>query len=254
MTLSAEGLRVVRAGRVLLDLPRIAVAPGQVLAVLGPNGAGKSTLLRCLSGELRPDAGRRHLLGRSLADWPARELARHRAVMPQASAMAFPLRAREVVALGRIPWGGGEAGVDEALAAAGATALAARWYGTLSGGEAQRVQLARVLAQLHGTPAARSGLLLDEPTASLDLPHQHRILEGAAALAAAGTAVVMVVHDIGLAARYATHVLLLRAGMPVAAGPVGDTLTAGLLSETFGIQLRQVADPLAREAIFVAAA
>lgn len=251
MTLEAQGLRVTRAGRVLLDLPEFSVAPGQVLAVLGANGAGKSTLLRCLSGELRPDAGSVHLLGRKLAQWKAREMARHRAVMPQASALAFPLRAREVVALGRIPWGGGEAGLEAALATAGAAHLAARWYGTLSGGEAQRVQLARVLAQLHGTPPERSALLLDEPTASLDLLHQHRILEAAAARALAGAAVVMVLHDLHLAARHATHVLLLREGRPLAHGPLREMLDDSLLSATYGVRLRRVPDPAGGAVLFV---
>lgn len=251
MILVAEGLRVSRAGHVLLDLPALRVAPGQVLAVLGANGAGKSTLLRCLAGEMRPDAGGVTLLGRALPRWGAREMARHRAVMPQASALAFPLRAREVVALGRIPWGGGAAGLEAALAAAGAEHLADRWYGTLSGGEAQRVQLARVLAQLHGTPPERSLLLLDEPTASLDLRHQHRILQVAQARAAEGAAVVMVLHDLHLAARHATHVLLLRGGAPLAIGPVREMLDAPLLSATYGIRLRRVPDPAGGATIFV---
>jgi iron complex transport system ATP-binding protein len=252
MTLIAEGLRVTRAGRLLLDLPRLAVAPGEVLAVLGANGAGKSTLLRCLSGEMRADAGEVRLLGRPLARWSAREMARHRAVMPQASALAFPLRAREVAALGRIPWGGGDAGVAAALASAGAEHLAARWYGTLSGGEAQRVQLARVLTQLHGTPPAHSALLLDEPTASLDLRHQHRILEAATERARAGATVVMVLHDIGLAAQHATHILLLREGVPLATGTVQAMLDPALLSATYGVPLRRVPDPAGSAAIFVA--
>ncbi len=251
MTILAERLRVTRAGRVLLDLPRLAVAPGEVLAVLGANGAGKSTLLRCLSGELRPEAGAVRLLGRPIAQWPVREMARHRAVMPQASSLAFPLRARDVAALGRIPWGGGEVGLDAALATAGAGHLAQRWYGTLSGGEAQRVQLARVLAQLHGTPPERSALLLDEPTASLDLRHQHRILEAAAARAAAGAAVVMVLHDLHLAARHATHVLLLREGVALAAGPLSQMLDAALLSSTYGVRLRRVPDPAGGAVLFV---
>ncbi|WP_431301652.1 heme ABC transporter ATP-binding protein [Sediminicoccus sp. BL-A-41-H5] len=251
MILSAQGLRVARAGRVLLDVPSLRVGPGEVLAVLGANGAGKSTLLRCLAGEMRPDAGEVRLLGRALPQWPAREMARHRAVMPQASALAFPLRAREVVALGRIPWGGGEAGVEAALVAAGAEHLAGRWYGTLSGGEAQRVQLARVLAQLHGTRPGESLLMLDEPTASLDLRHQHRILEVAQARAAEGAAVVMVLHDLHLAARHATHVLLLREGVPLAAGPAREMLDGALLSATYGVRLRRVPDPAGGATIFV---
>ena len=251
MILSAEGLRVTRAGRVLLQVPHLVVAPGEVLAVLGANGAGKSTLLRCLSGELRPDGGEVRLLGRPLPQWPARGMARHRAVMPQASALAFPLRAREVAALGRIPWGGGDAGVEAALAAAGAEHLAERWYGTLSGGEAQRVQLARVLAQLHGTPPGRSLLMLDEPTASLDLRHQHRILEVARARAAEGAAGVMGLQDLHLAARHATHVLLLREGVPLAAGPAREMLDAALLSATYGVRLRRVPDAVGGATIFV---
>ncbi len=255
--IAAEGLVVTRGGRRILDVARAGAAAGEVLGILGPNGAGKSTLLRCLAGEMRPDAGQVLLAGWALAAWPPGELARLRAVMPQASALGFPLRAREVVALGRTPHAGRvsraahAAAIAAAMAETGTAPLADRWYASLSGGEQQRVQLARVLAQLG--EAREAALFLDEPTASLDLPHQRAILEAAAQRAATGVAVVVVLHDVALAARHCTRIMLLAEGRPVADGPVAQVLTPALLGEAYGVALRRVPDPQNREVLFVPA-
>ena len=260
--ISAVGVTVRRGGRALLDDASLTLAPGRVTAVIGPNGAGKSTLLRAVTGDLRPDAGSVSILGRPLADWPVAELARHRAVLPQESDLSFPFRVEEVVRLGRIPHpGGGDATLVEVnplvrdpqdkiialdcLAQVDLSALADRVYPTLSGGEKQRVHLARALAQLRpapgvAAPAARA-LLLDEPTASLDLSHQHEVLRLARALAEReNVAVLAILHDLNLVLAYADDLVVLRRGRVVASGPVDETLTPELIREVFDVPARLI--------------
>lgn len=246
--IAAEAIRVRRGGRVLLTLDRVALRPGEVLGILGPNGAGKSTLLRVLAGELRPDAGQVFCDGRPLGAWPARLLATRRAVLPQSSRLSLPLRAEEVVALGRIPHGGGETAEDRAAIAramqdADAEGFRGRWLDTLSGGEQQRVHLARVFAQLEGTPPARTALLLDEPTAALDWPQQHALLATVRARARLGASVAVVLHDIAHALRYCDDVLLLSAGRRVAEGPPELALTEATIAEAYGAPVRRIAAP-----------
>jgi iron complex transport system ATP-binding protein len=245
--LSAAGLSVRRGDRALLEDASLALAPGRVTAVIGPNGAGKSTLLRAITGDLRPDAGSVSFLGRPLADWPVAELARHRAVLPQESDLSFPFRVEEVVRLGRIPHpGGGDSSHDKIVALdclrqVDLSALADRVYPTLSGGEKQRVHLARALAQLRPapgvpTPAARA-LLLDEPTASLDLSHQHAVLALARELALReGVAVLAILHDLNLVLSYADDLVVLRRGRVVASGPAATTLTPALIQDVFAVR------------------
>ncbi|WP_160121552.1 heme ABC transporter ATP-binding protein [Rhodovarius lipocyclicus] len=254
-----DDLRLVRGGRLVLDIPELRVSAGRVLGILGPNGAGKSTLLAALAGELRPAAGQVRFGGRPIQGWRPPELARHRAVLPQASQLGLPLSVTEVVALGRIPWAGIEDqeqhwdAIAEGLAVASAAHLARRPYGALSGGEQQRVQLARVLAQLHGAPPRETALMLDEPTASLDLPHQHAILAAARCRAMEGAAVMLVLHDVGLAARYCDEVLILGQGRAVAQGPAPLVLTAEAISSAYGMAVRRLPDPEGREVVFVPA-
>lgn len=197
------------------------VAGGELVAVAGPNGSGKTTLLRVALGRLAPRAGRVELAGREVGTWSGRELARRVAVVTQREELAFPMRATDVVALGRYPhlspWGGltggDHAAVAEALARVDASHLADRWIDTLSGGEWQRVRLARALAQ---NPSL---LVLDEPTASLDLRHAMELFVLLASLAQrSGLGVLVVTHEINLAARFADRILLLVAGRMAAAG------------------------------------
>jgi iron complex transport system ATP-binding protein len=249
--LSASGLVVRRGPRAILDEVSVSLAPGRVTAVIGPNGAGKSTLLRILSGELAPDAGAIAFEGRPLSAWPVAELARHRAVLPQESDLRFPFRVEEVVRLGRIPHpGGGDSGADHVLALAalgrvGLAAFADRLYPTLSGGEKQRVHLARALVQLQpaagAIPPPGRALLLDEPTASLDLAHQHQVLRLARELALGeGVAVLAILHDLNLVLAYADDLVALHHGRVAAAGPVQSTLTPGLVRDVFGVSARLV--------------
>jgi len=231
----------VRAGkRTLLDNVSLRVAQGEVLAIVGPNGAGKTTLLRTLTGEAPTAAGEVRLGGRGLHAWGARELARVRAVLPQESSLGFPFTAHEVALMGRTPHvESAERPADHAIARA-ALALAQvghlgdRSYTTLSGGERQRVHLARVLAQLWDGPREQGRyLLLDEPTSSLDITHQHLALRAARQVARDGAAVIAVLHDLNLAAQYADRLLLLRAGAVVATGTPTEVLIPSLIREAF---------------------
>ncbi len=187
--------------------------------------------------------------GRALADWPLDALARRRALLPQTSTLAADLCVREVALLGRAPFGDGHRDaartrVDRLLAALALDALAERSYLALSGGERQRVQLARVLAQAIGTDDAPPGLcLLDEPTSSLDPLHQQTALGAARDLAYDGGAVVVVLHDLNLAARYADRIVLLCRGGVLCAGDPATVLRPEPLQSAYGVPMRVLQDP-----------
>jgi iron complex transport system ATP-binding protein len=248
--IAADGITVRAGRRVLVDEVSLSLRAGEVLAVVGPNGAGKSTLLRALTGERAPQGGRVACEGRALADWAPVDLARRRAVVSQHVALAFPMRAAEVVALGRLPWHGtaGAAqdgvAVAQAMAAAGVAHLAQQDHATLSGGERQRVQIARALAQLHGA-ARPAALLLDEPTASLDARHAAGLLALLRRLAGDGLAVMVVLHDLNEAAFVADRVAVLAAARLAAEGPPGEVLTPGRLAAVYGMPFRAAAGMLA---------
>ena len=236
----------VRAGRVLLlDGVSAALPAGGVTAILGPNGAGKSTLLSVLSGERHPAAGQVRLEGRPLAGHDLRALARRRALVPQHSALAFSFTAAQVVELGFAlappSAGRGRAIVADSLSRADALHLAGRFYPTLSGGERQRVQFARALAQLAaGDHAKPQILMLDEPTASLDPAHQHQMLAAVRAWSRdQGGAAAVVLHDLTLAAAYADHFVLLKAGRRVAAGRMA-ALSPEMLGEAYAIRFQRL--------------
>lgn len=247
LSLVAEHLQCRAGGRSLLHDVSLRLAPGEVHAVLGPNGAGKSTLLKVLSGELRPQSGRVELNGRALHAVPPRERARHRAVLPQLDRLRFGFKAEQVVAIGRQPCLRHTSAreheiVLSALDAAGVRALAQRRYTTLSGGERARVQFARVLAQIwEPLPAGPRYLLLDEPTASLDLAHQHRLMTTARRFAADGVGVLAVLHDPNLALRYADRVSLLRDGRVLASGAPATVMDAEHLHRLYGIEVDIIA-------------
>lgn len=236
-------------GRRLVDGATLAVQPGEVVALLGRNGAGKSTLLRLLAADLVPASGTIAVNGRPLASWPAGELARVRAVLPQSESLRFSFTVSEVVTLGRLPCARHgsvrEAQiVQEALEAAGVGAFADRAYPTLSAGERARVQFARVLAQIwEPVDAGPRHLLLDEPTASLDLLHQHEVLATTRTFATSGIAVVAVLHDPNLALMYADRAVLLDGGRIVADGPVRDTLVPSRIESVFGIAVDALSRP-----------
>jgi iron complex transport system ATP-binding protein len=240
----ARGIRAGYRDREVLRGVDLVAGPGEVVALIGPNGAGKSTLLRVLAGLLRPDAGSVTIDGTDVMALDRRAIARHVAVVPQVFETLFPFTVREIVALGRTSRLGpfGTLGSDDARAVAraldeiGATDLAERRIDRVSGGERQRAVLAMALAQEAGV------LLLDEPTAHLDPTHQRATLERVATLARVrGLAVVAVLHDLNLAAAFATRVVLLADGSVVREGEPRSVITAELVSAVFGPGLRVVA-------------
>lgn len=239
--LKVSQLSCARGGCEILRGIDFELRSGEVLAVLGTNGAGKSTLLATLSNELPAFSGSVELAGRVLGSWPVLERARRLAVLPQASALAFGFGVEEVVALGRLPHDSGRQRdlqiVDEAMAAADVAHLRGRSYLALSGGERQRVHLARVLAQIWDA-GANACLLLDEPTASLDLAHQQLILEQARQVAQRGGAVLLVLHDLNLAARYADRLLMLDRGAMAALGTPWQVLEAARIQQVFNVAVR----------------
>ncbi|WP_328913147.1 MULTISPECIES: heme ABC transporter ATP-binding protein [unclassified Streptomyces] len=229
----ARDLRVRLGQRSVLDGVELPVRAGEVLALVGPNGAGKSTLLGALAGDVPAESGELAVGGQPVRAWSPGQLALRRAVLPQSAPLAFPFTADEVVRMGRAPWAGtaladeDDPAVAEAMAATEVTAFAGRPYPSLSGGERARVALARVLAQRAPL------LLLDEPTAALDLHHQELVLRVCREQAGLGRAVVIVLHDLGLAAAHADRVAVLSGGRIAADGPPADVLTAALLSAVY---------------------
>lgn len=237
MTFDARGLtvRYPDTPKPALDSVDLSVPDGTLYAVLGPNGSGKSTLMRALLGGIPSQAGTVRIAGRSLADWDRRELARHVGAVPQAEAMPFPVSVRDLVSMGRFPHLGAlspegpddRRAVAEALDRCEVTHLAQRDVQTLSGGELQRVRIARALAQ---QPHA---LALDEPTASLDIRHEMAILQLLRGAADEGITVFLITHHLDLAARFADRILLLDSGRVVADGTPSEVYLADTLQKVY---------------------
>ncbi|MFI6013928.1 heme ABC transporter ATP-binding protein [Streptomyces sp. NPDC051243] len=227
----ADDLHVRLGTRPVLHGVSLPVRAGEVLALVGPNGAGKSTLLSALAADVPAAEGVVRIHGRPATDWSAPDLALRRAVLPQSATLSFPFPVEDVVRMGRAPHASSPAeddlAVAEAMAATEVTDFAVRPFSALSGGERARVALARVLAQRAPL------LLLDEPTAALDLRHQELVLRVCRERARAGDAVVVVLHDLGLAAAYAHRVAILHAGRVAADGPPAEVFTERLLSEVY---------------------
>ncbi len=236
MALAAEAVSLALQGRPILAGISGELPSGAITVILGPNGAGKSMLLSCLAGLRRPDAGRVLLDGTDVAGMPARTRAQAIGLLPQRAEIHWDIDARTLVGLGRAPHRGrfgpaaaDEAAIDAAMEMTGTAQLAARPVLRLSGGEQARVLLARVLA---GEPR---WLLADEPLASLDPAHQADMLARLKAVAAAGTGVALVLHDLTHAARVADRVLLLRAGRLLAGGPADAVLRPDVLEAAYDI-------------------
>ena len=238
--LSAEDIRVTLGRKPVLHGIDIAAEPGKMTIVIGPNGSGKTTLLRALSGDV-PYTGAAHLHGHGIATAKPWELAPWRGVLPQASSLSFPFTVREIVRLGiREGLAGGESGiVTAALERVDLGGFEGRMYQELSGGEQQRVQLARVLCQVW-TPVSEGRaryLFLDEPVSSLDIRHQIQIMDVARDFARSGGGVLAILHDLNLTAMYADHVVLLKAGHVHASGAPRDVLTSDNLSTVYDCAL-----------------
>lgn len=237
--------------RNLLHDISVELPAGQLTVILGPNGAGKSTFLRLCSKELQPTMGSIELHDRNLQSWPAEELALFRGVLSQSLPMSFPMEVAELVLMGRYPHKNRQA-IDQrdqeivahALAECRVQHLEGRSTQFLSGGELQRTQTARVLAQIWDEHDVHPRvLLLDEPTASLDPAYQHLCLLKASRLAKQGVCVVAILHDLNLAARYADSIVFLKEGRLAGSGPKEEMLNEAMLEQVFSVDIRMLRDP-----------
>lgn len=215
---------------------------GQIMAILGANGAGKSTLLKLLCNEITPSAGEILFHDKALQNYQLKDLARRRSVLTQHNTLSLSFTAKELVLMGRYPHFDGQPTahdlemVNVAMQSTGITHLAGRTYETLSGGEQQRVQLARVIAQIQD---AKDGwLLLDEPTNGLDLLHQQQLLIQARDMADRGYGVICILHDINLAAAYADQILILKQGQQQALGAPHAVINCENIHDAFGIKVQ----------------
>jgi iron complex transport system ATP-binding protein len=249
--LNAQSLSVTLAGRVVLRDVSLALSPGQLVALVGPNGAGKTTLLRALAG-LVPSEGAIHVGGDALSSLSLRERARRFAYLPQGHIVHWPLPARDIVALGRYPHGATDPArltpkdteaVQRAMQAADVTKFAFRRVTELSGGERGRVALARVLA------VEAPVILADEPTNSLDPRHQIDVMKTLRTAADQGGLVMVVTHDLGLAARFADTIVVLSEGRLVSLGVPTDALSEQVMAEVFRVSAFRA--EFRREAVIV---
>ena len=231
----------------VLQAVSVDVSRGDLVGILGPNGSGKTTLLKLLCGALAPTIGDVSLEGRRIVDWPRREIAQRVALVPQETHAAFDFSVLDIVLMGRFPYLGPFAleGPDDlviarqALAATGTADFETRAFGTLSGGEKQRVVIASALAQ------APSLLLLDEPTASLDIGHQIEVQTLLRRLNGEGVTMVLSTHDLNLAAALCRRLVLLRDGQVLAAGPTEDVLTPAAIRDLYGVHAEVARHPRA---------
>lgn len=233
-----------RGSAVLVDRVSLAIDPGEMLGIVGPNGAGKTTLLRILAGDLVPSSGRALVLDADPARATPQDLARLRAYLRPTGVSENPFDVRDTVAMGRHPHRRAmidadqhDAIVESAMERTDVLHLASRVMSSLSTGEQQRVGLARVIAQ--ETPV----LLLDEPTSALDIGHQEKVMRVLRSLAGEGTTVVVILHDINLAAAHTDRIMLLGAGRAIAAGPPAEVLTSERLSSVYRQPMKVVAHP-----------
>lgn len=235
--LETRAASIRRNGRAILSQVSVRLEPGQLMGIVGPNGSGKSSLLRTLAGLWKPSSGEALLDGKSLSSWPRRDLARKVSFVPQDTRVDFAFSVQELVAMGRYPHRGrltregaaDRTAIDAAMRQCDVQSLAARHTDTLSGGELQRVLIARSLA------VEPDFILLDEPTSSLDLQHSLDVLDICAALCRRGKAVAVSTHDINAIARFASSIVLLDKGSLVEQGPGGQVLTPASIADVFGV-------------------
>lgn len=241
--MSLDGVSVVRSKRTIIHDVTLSIEPGEVFALVGPNGAGKSTLLGALSGEITPTQGSALVAGQPAGSFRPKKLSQQRAILLQSNQVSFPFSVRQVVEMGRNPWvgtdrsGDDERMIDRAMQMVGIEDLASRRFNELSGGERARVSLARVLAQ------DTELMLLDEPTAALDLHHQDRVMRVIRDHATGSRAVVVVVHDLSLAAAYADRVGLIVDGRLAGVGTPEQVMTPEILSAAYNVALEVMRAP-----------
>lgn len=248
---ATSGLTVVRADRTILDLEALQLPAGRMNVLVGPNGAGKSTLLRAMASLLTPTTGQLRVFGSAVSAMDPKLRAQTLAWVPDHHDAPFPYTVRDVAIMGRFPWHGGRSTsadrdrADAALSSLGIEALAHRTLPTLSSGERQRAMLARAIA--GDAPL----LLLDEPTASLDIGAALALLAFLKQLAAAGRTIVASLHDLTLAARFADHVLVLHDGKRAAAGAPTEALAPPVIRTVFGVAAAPARTPDGKETLFL---
>jgi iron complex transport system ATP-binding protein len=242
---TAEKLSLKIVDESILEDVSVEIPLAKVTAILGPNGAGKSTLLKCLTGFRKVDTGKVNINGMSIDNYSLESLSRLRAVMSQSTSIDFPFTTLEVVKMGRNPYASESTPRQDdeiaykALESVDGLSLKDRIFPTLSGGEQQRIQLARVVAQLWGE---KNGyLFFDEPTSALDLKHQHQILTLICGLAREkNMAITIVLHDLNLALRYADRVFLMKSGRLFASGETHDVLTSKNIETVFEVSIDSI--------------
>ena len=236
--LAAQSVSLTRGHQTVLSGVTLQLAPGQLTVVVGPNGAGKSSLLRILSGSLAASAGEVSFLGRALAAWNPAALARHRAVLSQLLSVAFPFPLAAIVELPLqdLPAPRRREISAQVLAEVGLGGFGERQVQQLSGGEQQRVHLARVLGQLaaHDLPQF---LFLDEPTSSLDVRHQVHVLQLVKRRVSGRLGALVVLHDLNLAAAFADRLLIMQDGRIAADGAPHEVMDGALLSSVYSIRM-----------------
>lgn len=239
--LELHGFNAFIRGVPLLRDIDFSINSGEIVALIGPNGAGKSSLLRAMVGDVAGDTGGVNIGGEALAFYSPAELARQRAYLPQANELNFPFEGLDVVMMGRMPHSSGNQ-IDtriaqDALAAMDVSHLAQRLYTQLSGGERQRIHLARVMAQIwRSEDSDRRLLILDEPCASLDIAHTQMLMHALKQLASNGVAIIMVLHDFTLAARYAQRIAAMSCGAIVEQGAPAEVITKNNLRRLFNVE------------------
>ncbi|BDU36595.1 heme ABC transporter ATP-binding protein [Vibrio nigripulchritudo] len=235
--ISAKNLNLSFGNRKIIDDLSIDIYAGQVTALMGSNGAGKSSLLKILNGEI-PSESDVYYLNKSRTEWDKTELAKYVGMLPQQSTLSFPFLAQEVVELGAMPLALPNSEIkplaSEMMRKVDVSDLANRLYPSLSGGEKQRVHLARVLLQISSSD--NKILMLDEPTSALDLAHQHSTLALARELAAEGAAVIVVLHDLNLAAQYSDRMIFLNNGKIVEDDSPWEALNSQLIEDVYGFK------------------
>ncbi len=231
----------IRGKQILTDCS-VCIRPGRLTAIVGANGAGKSTLFKILSREMTANTGSLRLNQHPLSRYSSRALSQVRAVLPQQTVVNFPFTVEQVIEIGRYvhPTNSLENQqiIEEVMALTKLTGFRNRAYQTLSGGEQQRVQMARVMGQIWEQGSNPKYLLLDEPTSSLDLAQQHTLLSLAKRLCMRSVGVLAILHDLNLAIQYADEILFLKKGEVIAYGDVTEVITQAVIEETFSHPVR----------------
>ncbi|MDA9116824.1 heme ABC transporter ATP-binding protein [Pontimonas sp.] len=235
--ITCESIGLALDGRAIIKNVSLEVFPGEVLALVGPNGAGKSSILSVMAGDVPATSGMASLGAKDVTKYRPDEAARVRSVLMQSNQVSFPFSVGEIVDMGRAPWArtpqfsDDDEAIEQALEQADVAHLVERRFNQLSGGERARVSFARVLAQR--TPV----VLLDEPTAALDLKHQESVMRAIRGLADRGCAVVVVVHDLSIAAGYADRIAMIVEGKLDAIGTPSEVIVADRVSRVYGVEV-----------------